>query len=187
MKITDIDNTYITADHHFNDTRFNVLYRDFSNRALHDDYLIRQWNNTVSKNSTVIHLGDFSVNEYGYRYTQYLNGTIHLLKGNYDELYDDDFLLKYFTSVQTDMVMKVDNQQLYLNHYPTKGKLDMFNVVGHIHSLWKVQRNMVNVGIDCWDYKPITIKQLLFTINAIRKYYDTNVFAGELECNKKTI
>jgi hypothetical protein len=41
---------------------------------------------------------------------------------------------------------------LHLNHYPINGVKDHLNIVGHIHSLWKVQRNMINVfagELDC--------------------------------------
>ena len=59
----------------------------------------------------------------------------------------------------------------------------MMNVCGHIHSLFKVQRNTVNVGCDAWHFEPVSINKLLFIINAIHNYFDENVFAGELECN----
>lgn len=182
MNITDLQNTYITSDHHFKDTRFDVLYRDVG-----DDFLIKEWNLTVPENATVIHLGDFSVNEDGYRYTQYLNGEIHLIKGNYDEPHSDEFLFKYFTSVRDNLTIEVEGYKLYLNHYPDRARSDVFNIVGHIHGLWKVQPNMINVGIDAWHYRPVKFTQLMFTLNAVKNFYDNNVFAGRLEANNKTM
>ena len=52
----------------------------------------------------------------------------------------------------------------------------MFNIVGHIHSLWKVQRNMVNVSTDIWNFSPVSEDKILFIRNAIENFYDENVF-----------
>jgi len=59
----------------------------------------------------------------------------------------------------------------------------MFNICGHIHGLWKVQRNMINVGVDAWHFIPVSEEQIIFYMNGIKKHYDANVFAGELEPN----
>ncbi|MDI6738323.1 MAG: hypothetical protein QME12_07475, partial [Nanoarchaeota archaeon] len=65
----------------------------------------------------------------------------------------------------------------YLNHYPVNHVPDKFNIVGHIHSLWKVKPNMVNVGADAWHFRPVSEAEILFVHNAIAKgYYDANVF-----------
>jgi len=45
-------------------------------------------------------------------------------------------------------ILLCNEEEVYIDHYPTNGKSDIFNVVGHIHGTWKVQRNMVNVGVD---------------------------------------
>ena len=66
-------------------------------------------------------------------------------------------------------------------------KVDKFNLVGHIHGLWRVQRNMINVSVDAWGYKPISVETILTTKNAIEQFYDGNVFAGELDCNTQHI
>jgi calcineurin-like phosphoesterase family protein len=31
---------------------------------------------------------------------------------------------------------------------------------GHIHDFWKINGNMINVGVDVWEFKPVTLKQL---------------------------
>lgn len=76
-------------------------------------------------------------------------------------------------------------EEMYLNHYPENGKCEVFNIVGHVHDFWKVQRNMLNVSTDSWHFTPITEEKVAFQINGIRKFYDINVFAGELEANLK--
>ena len=72
-----------------------------------------------------------------------------------------------------------------VNHYPEHGSKEMFNIVGHIHGLWRVQWNMINVSTDAWNYTPVSEDTIKFCMNAIDKFYDINVFAGELDINKK--
>jgi calcineurin-like phosphoesterase family protein len=32
---------------------------------------------------------------------------------------------------------------------------------GHVHGSWKTLDNMVNVGVDVWDFKPVSEKQIV--------------------------
>lgn len=69
------------------------------------------------------------------------------------------------------------NGTLYnLVHYPVDAKSDKMNIVGHIHGLWKVQPNMINVGVDAWHFRPVPETTISFIHNAIKNYYDKNVF-----------
>jgi calcineurin-like phosphoesterase family protein len=40
---------------------------------------------------------------------------------------------------------------------------------GHVHSLWKINRDhhipQINVGMDVWDYRPITMEQIMELLN----------------------
>ena len=182
---------FFTSDTHFYEKRLDLFYRPFKNTDENNLILIAEWNKTVGKDDDVYFLGDFigpdNNNEEGLsNIVSKLNGKIHLIKGNYDKL-GDDIYKKYFSSVNEDLVMRAkkgeENIDLYLNHYPNKCRKDMMNVCGHVHGLFKVQRNTVNVGSDAWHFKPVSINELLFIINAIKNYFDDNVFAGELECN----
>lgn len=38
---------------------------------------------------------------------------------------------------------------------------------GHVHNNWKLKEKMINVGVDVWDYKPISIDQIA---DLMRKY-----------------
>ena len=50
------------------------------------------------------------------------------------------------------------------------------NIVGHIHGLWKVQPNTINVGVDAWNYKPLSTDDIKFVTTAMEKHYDNDVF-----------
>lgn len=185
---------YFTSDIHFDDDRLNLFARDllFDNKEEFDKHIIKMWNETVKEDDIVFVLGDVALSEKGLENIGKCNGTKFLIKGNYDEKetakYDvsDDLLLKYFKKVAKNGFIKINDEKIYLNHYPTKCKAEFFNLTGHIHGTWKVQRNMINVGTDAWHFKPVSEEMIKFQINGIRKHYDENVFAGELEANLKS-
>ena len=185
---------YFTSDTHFGDDRLNLYSRDlvFKNSEDFTNAFIKNWNDLVTKNDTVIHLGDVAFSEEALKTMDKLNGIKILIKGNYDSKngtakfdISDEILLKYFDKVYGEAFINIGGEKIYLNHYPTNCKADYFNITGHIHGTWKVQRNMLNVGCDAWNFRPISEETVKFQINGIRNHYDENVFAGELECNLK--
>lgn len=192
MKKTDITgfkNVWFTSDTHFGDERLNLFGRTnvFNNAREADQAIVNNWNKTVGKDDLIIHLGDVALSDAGLNLVKQLNGTKWLIKGNYDEPETSacsvDGLSLYFEKIESEMYVEIENEIVYLNHYPSKCKVDHFNLTGHIHGLWKVQRNMINVGCDAWHFLPIHLDMIKFNMTAIRKYYDINVFAGELKSN----
>lgn len=186
---------FFTSDLHFEDERLNLYGRDlmFKNSKEVDKYIIKKWNETVNENDLVIVVGDVSMTKDGLKNLEKLNGEKWLVKGNYDiseenggtakyEI-NDKILSKYFTKIVNDLTLKIGNENVYINHFPTNTKSDLFNITGHIHGTWKVQRNMVNVGVDAWHFTPVSEDLIKFQMNGIRVHYDQNVFAGELNSN----
>jgi calcineurin-like phosphoesterase family protein/nucleoside 2-deoxyribosyltransferase len=176
---------FFTSDQHFGDDRFNLFYRPFTSVEEQNEELIERWNSVVKPDDIVYHLGDFAFTDDALEIVKRLNGEIHLIKGNYDDPRPHERLEELFTSVSESMLCVLKNGvTVYLNHYPMNAEDDMFNIVGHIHGLWKVQRNMINVSCDAWHFYPVSEDQIIFAMNAINKFYDMNVFAGEIEANK---
>lgn len=179
---------FFTSDQHFSDDRFNLFYRPFKSVKEQDDYLVEKWNSVVGPKDEVFHLGDFSTTNAGLDVIKRLNGRIHLVMGNYDDPRPLKKLKEIFATVVINADLELKNgEMVHLNHYPGKAVKDKFNLVGHIHSLWKVQRNMINVSCDAWNYTPISEDEIIFCMNAIRNHYDEHVFAGELEANLQAI
>jgi len=184
------NNVWFSADTHFGDERLNLYGRDlvFKDSGEVDDEILKNLQQ-IEEDDLFIHLGDVSFTEEGLENLKKIKGTKWLIKGNYDEKktskieISDSKLLLYFDKVLTDAIIEIDGEDVYLNHYPTNASCDMFNIVGHIHGTWKVQRNMINVGTDAWHFNPIPIKMIQFQMNGIRKHYDQNVFAGEIIAN----
>jgi len=139
--------------------------------------MVDNWNKTVAKEDTIWHLGDFSKNKEGYKFLDQLNGKINLILGNYDEEALGDYSI--FNSVQKNAIVDIKGRSYFLTHKPEDYSKSLFNLVGHIHGLWKVQRNMINVGVDAWHFLPVSEEQIEMHYEAIHKFYDKNVFIGE--------
>lgn len=182
--INDVSKKWFISDTHFGDDRFDLFYRPFFSVEEQDNHLIQKWNSVVAPDDDVYLIGDAATSDEGLQNIKKLNGKKHLIMGNYDVPRDIKILEEVFDTIQESMYMTLSNgETVYLNHYPGNAQSDMFNLVGHIHSLWKVQRNMINVSVEAWNYTPVSEEQIMFCMNGIRKFYDIHVFAGELEAN----
>ncbi len=176
---------YFTSDTHFHDERLNLFGRDFlfSNSKEVDEYIIKRWNEKVKPEDLVYHLGDVSVTKEGYKILNQLNGIKILISGNYDLKYDRNFLEQYFVEVLNYNIIEIKGNPYYLNHYPEKCQCnEMFNIVGHVHALWQVQRKMINVSSDAWHFSLLSENDIIVYRNKI-ELLDINVFAGELTVN----
>lgn len=181
---------WFTADWHFGDDRFlgdNPLYRPFTSLEQQHRVIIDHINAVVQPEDQLFHLGDVCVTLDTLPLLDQLNCQNRtLILGNYDDDQEDKIaqLPKYFKTIQTEMELTLSTrEQVYLNHYPVNAKPDCFNIVGHIHGLWKVQPNMVNVGVDAWHFRPVSETRILYLMNAVRNHYDQNVFPNKK--NKK--
>jgi len=176
--------TFFTSDTHFDDSRIDIFSRPFKSVKEMNDTMIKNWNSVVGKEDTVYHLGDFAVKPEGFEYAKKLNGKIHLILGNYDEDNIKKFDHSLFESISNDLTLTIKGTEYYLIHKPTETIPDMFNLTGHIHGLWKVQKNMINVGTDCWHFFPIPEEKIEFQRNGIVNHYDDNVFVAEYMMNR---
>lgn len=170
---------YFTADLHLNEDRlcdFNPYFRPFKTIDEQNKVILDNLNEFVKEKDELYVLGDVVI---GLKGIDLLNEikcqNKFLIIGNYDE--DKlDKLSKYFLYMQNDMDLKVRDLECYLNHYPKNRVKDKFNIVGHVHGAWKVQPNMVNVGVDAWHFKPVSEDEILIIHNAIKNHYDENIF-----------
>lgn len=45
--------------------------------------------------------------------------------------------------------------------YSTKG----WNICGHVHNAWKINKKNINVGVDVWDFRPVLLKKVISIID----------------------
>lgn len=177
---------FYTSDMHFDDDRFDILVRPFKNLEEQHAIIIKNWNSVVGKEDEVFVVGDASVTDKGLQYMDQLNGKKTLILGNYDDLRDKNILISKFDAIYPkDALIIIAGRTFYLNHYPAKASQDHFNLVGHVHGVWRVQSNMINVSQEVWNYTPVSEQQILNCLNAIENHFDANVFAGTLDANRK--
>lgn len=174
---------FFTSDHHFDETRitpdFNPFFRPFKSVREQNEVMIRLINDMVGEDDELFHIGDVAVTVEGIALMDHVhckNKT--LILGNYDVDKPEkmEALKTRFSRIEESLCMELPEVTLHLNHYPIKAVPHMFNIVGHIHGLWKVQPNMVNVGVDAWHFRPVRLDTILFIKNAIENHYDKNVF-----------
>jgi calcineurin-like phosphoesterase family protein len=156
---------WFTADTHFGHAGALALYRrPFDSVAAMDAAMVARWNAVVRPEDDIWHLGDFalriSAGSAG-ALLRSLNGRKHLVTGNNDP--PEIAGLGEWSSVQAYAEMTVDSHQLVLCHYAfrtwngmSKGAL---NLHGHSHGRLKPLPRQTDVGVDCWDFRPITVSQ----------------------------
>lgn len=177
---------FFTSDTHFGQERtFNLSMRTMYFKDLEemDNEMIRRWNETVSEDDTVFHLGDFG----NYEVAKKLNGKIVLLYGNYERtehLAPTAKQIKYFHKVydKKHMVFNndkdiIDLESFIVVHEPeNKRGLEGFYLFGHIHEKQKVKKDGLNVGVDVHNFTPVSEITIEFYRNAIQNVYDNNCF-----------
>lgn len=180
---------YFTSDHHFGDPRLNLFPRFFENAEEMGEFMIDEWNKVVGPTDDVYYLGDFAYTKEALQNVHKLNGRKHLIVGNHDEKFGVKTLKPFFESVQDIMDMTIQDGDkkldIHLVHYPSKGVSNKFNLVGHIHGTWRIQKNMINVGVDAWHFKPLTEKEILFFFTAICDHYDNDVWVADDYSNSR--
>ena len=155
---------YFTADTHFGHANI-IKYcgRPYSTVEEMDQALIANWNNTVSGSDTVYHLGDFAWKQ-ARSYREQLNGSIHLIRGNHDGDKNRKIDESLFASVSDLKEIRIEGQKIILCHYAMRvwnaSHHGSWHFYGHSHGTLPLSGNGVDVGVDCWDYKPITLEEV---------------------------
>lgn len=183
---------FFTSDLHLNDSRFKLMGRPFESMKSMNEVLLFNLNNAGIMSSDYLFInGDVCYDKEGLILLEQLpNCKRCLVRGNYDRQFTDQELSKYFDSVIAEgdgVELLISDLRCWVTHYPTRAKEYPFNLVAHIHGAWKVQLNMLNVGVDVHHFKPIDEERVRFYFEAIKKFYDDDVWVGNLEANSKYI
>jgi calcineurin-like phosphoesterase family protein len=162
---------FFTSDTHFGDPRvLRIDKRPFRTLAEHDEALIARWNGAVAPGDEVWHLGDFALHVTPERIDELLgrlNGTKHLVTGNNDG--PATLAAGGWASVQPYAELHLDGAALVLCHYAFRTWKNMgrgwIDLHGHSHGRLKPQTRQYDVGVDLWDYRPVSLE----TIRARRR------------------
>lgn len=183
FKFDDGSKVFFTSDTHF--SHGNVMrfcHRPFRCTEEMDTAMVENWNRVVDDESIVFHLGDFAFGNLS-RWEEIrsrLKGSIVLLLGNHDMrafASGGSRFSALFEHVAQQMLIEVEHQKIYLNHYPlmcyagTYGHRPIWQLFGHLH-LNKYYANLdstraeysfplqYDVGVDLNGFTPLSFTQI---------------------------
>ena len=175
---------WFTADLHFG--HGNVIgysSRPFANAEEMDAALIERWNAVVDPTDTVWVLGDVALGRIAETLPLVgaLNGRKLLLAGNHDRCWSghgrraDGWTERYldagFAAVhQGALTIEIERRRVLACHFPYRGDshdhdryveqrpsdAGAWLLHGHVHERWRQRGRMINVGVDAWDYRPVS-------------------------------
>ncbi|WP_201830725.1 metallophosphoesterase family protein [Microvirga zambiensis] len=166
---------FFTSDTHFGDPRvLRIDKRPFRTIAEHDEALIKNWNAVVSGSDEVWHLGDFALHVRRERIDELLgllNGRKHLITGNNDG--PETLAAQGWESVQAYAEIHLEGHAMVMCHYAFRTWKNMgrgwIDLHGHSHAKLKPQTRQFDVGVDAFDYRPVTLETILASRTRRRK------------------
>jgi calcineurin-like phosphoesterase family protein len=152
---------WFTADNHFHHGNIiKYCSRPFRNRDHMNGEMIKRWNKYVRPNDVIVHLGDFALcsKAWATELLAKLNGTKILVRGNHDGSIKKNEDIG-FALVCDQLLMKVGGITTMLSHrLPEVNRYPL--ITGHVHEKWsRIVKDgfpCVNVGVDRWDFRPIS-------------------------------
>ncbi len=160
--------TWLISDTHF----FHENIGRYCNRPENwQPLIIKNWNDLISPDETVLHLGDFS---FGKRsnfdiLTEQLHGKIILIRGNHDRLGRVRYESRGVTIVNEPIYVELDGKvKIIFTHWPVVPLEDgVINIHGHIHNSPPPAEgsvlgpNHINMSVEVRDYRPWRLKDVL--------------------------
>ena len=175
--------THFYSDpHFFHKNIIGFCERPFADVKHMNSQLIALYNETVGPDDTVLWVGDcfFGKAENAKAVFEQLNGNRWLVRGNHDKAIGTMIDLG-FDFVADEMFLKFGERIARVSHYPYAWTQEQKNrarklgeyvddryperrpprvkgevlIHGHTHSIKKFHENMVHVGVDAWDYRPV--------------------------------
>ena len=167
-----------SADYHLGHKNI-IKYCDRPFKSIEEmnERIIKSHNNVVKADDIVYHLGDFSFNDRR-KYEDKLNGKIVHLVGNHDMRQSSVLKFAFF---------EFGNMLVMGTHVPPKDLMEVpawcdLILAGHLHEKWKdiklvspedrKPRIVINVGVDQWNFRPISIQEIIKHYNLCLKKYD---------------
>ncbi|MCJ2130992.1 metallophosphoesterase [Methylobacterium sp. E-045] len=143
--------------------------RPFASIQEHDETLVARWNAVVRPEDTVWHLGDFAYQcseAYARGIFERLNGRKLLVWGNHDRIGARLPWAEPVVDVAHVVVQNSDGTAtgIWCSHYghrvwPRMHRGDI-HLYGHSHGTLPGTGASTDVGVDCWDWAPVTLERI---------------------------
>lgn len=169
---------WFSADWHLGHK--NVLKlsnRPFGSIEQHDEHIINRCNELVNNEDTLIYCGDLAWNQSYNNYKsifQRINcRNIYFVLGNHD---NKNALIRcqkegLIISVIENKIFNIGDKHIFVSHFPMREwcgfHQDYYHIYGHAHGNIADYCKSTDCGVDCWEYEPVSIDEIL-------KYIDEN-------------
>ena len=189
-------NVFFISDLHLNNKNVvSYSHRPFNDIEEMNEFLIKSWNGVIQKDDTVFILGDFCFggSQVWNDILDRLNGKKYLIIGNHDERNFRQNYLSRFEAVSYMMHIYIDDQSIYLTHFPFlcyagsyKDENGSWALSGHVHfneiSDGRDDERVKNffptqydVGVDANYYMPVSFNDVKNNIDQ-QKYLGVNQY-----------
>lgn len=162
---------YAISDCHFGHN--NILkYRDqFKSIEEHDQTIVDNFNNIITKRDTVYFMGDICFTEEGMenlRKMRWCNKKV-LVLGNHDAQFMNSELTKEYYNMFDSVIGSKSWKGAWLTHMPIhpdelRGKLCIH---GHTHNQFIDDKRYYNVCLENTDYAPVNLAEVLKKMRGI--------------------
>lgn len=164
-------NIFITADTHFGHEKQVTLWG--KRPPEFEKIIVDNWNSTVKKGDTVLHLGDLTMTnkENTFNWTSKLNGNKFLIRGNHDEAsdtwYSDCGFQVIPPSYKKFSDKHVNIYNVLFTHEPVVPlpQGNWFNIHGHLHGdshrLELKSDRHYDAGVDPRNFTPVRLAEIL--------------------------
>lgn len=131
--------------------------------------MVKRWNETVKPQDTIYHLGDFGFSrpEQNNRIAAQLNGQKFIILGNHDRNAPIGF-----TRLGQCHEIYDGEHKIILCHYAlrvwNKSHHGSLHLYGHSHGSLPGDSQSLDVGVDCWDYYPVNIEQIIRRMKTLK-------------------
>ena len=147
---------WFTSDWHLGHNNIiRYCNRPFKSCEEMDGAIILNFNELVDDEDTTYFLGDFCFHKNVKEWIDKLKGNKVFIWGNHDKN-------QLFKSFPKEIVYEGFGVTVHMTHYPADSKQGYdLRLCGHVHEKWKHTGDIINVGVDVWDFKPVNIKELI--------------------------
>lgn len=167
---------FVYSDSHFGHAKIiEYANRPYSSVEEMDEDLIRRWNETVSNDDIVFHLGDFAFGsvEKQKSYFDRLNGAKFLVLGNHDGSASRTSRVGFLDPVKS-RIHQYGDIDIHMVHNPdhaaSGGLEDELVLYGHLHNTPSLKYDKIPTWVNCcvenWDYRPVLIDDILGSIGS---------------------
>lgn len=137
-----------------------------------NEVMINNWNNTVTSDDIVYHIGDFSLGtpRVTYEILKELQGRIYLIKGNHEKsIMSSSLCRKRFEDIYDYKEIEVNGRLVVMCHYPIETwknrRRGAIHLHGHVHRIDEEPintiKNRFNVNVEHIGYTPKTLQELI--------------------------